>query len=234
MTGGGDPVGGDLRPGHVLACGVEGGLIALDGEHVVGTSGGDLLRGLALGMHRVHRHDSSGEVEESQEPLYCWDFVALRSDRDLSEHGPCGVVERSDQVRCGSVPGPCAAHCLAVDCDHPPPVRRRRLGPHVRAQGLVQGVGFQTSERASDRGLFGTLPSHAELGQGGSRLVSHPLADRHEGTRAGQHRCQTHRQDRGQWMLEPAWVAGIGHRSQQAQQIGSGRRATCGHGRGRG
>jgi len=100
----------DVFPGEVLACLEEGRLVALDGEDVVTTAAGDLLRGVGLGVHRINRDDHAGEVEEFQEPLYCRDLVGLGGDRELSNDNSGGVVERGDQVGCGPGRRPCAAH----------------------------------------------------------------------------------------------------------------------------
>jgi hypothetical protein len=60
----------DLAPGQGAQLGVEGGLVALDREHVVGVFVDDQeLGGVALGVQRVGGDDDAGKVEVGQQRL---------------------------------------------------------------------------------------------------------------------------------------------------------------------
>src|SRR5664280_3872873 len=73
VPGGGDPVGRDVRPGQVLELSLQGWRVALDGEHVVPARCRDGRGGVSLGVHRVHGHDYTVQVEQREQVSYTRD-----------------------------------------------------------------------------------------------------------------------------------------------------------------
>lgn len=146
------------------------------------------------------------------------------------------MVVGGDEVWCGPGPGlgSRAAHGLPVQDDGPSSSRDRCSGPQVGAEHEIEGVGFHTCERTTDRGLPGALAIDTEVGQSVGGLPGDPLTGSNERACSGQYRCQPYGHNRGQPMLEPARVSRIGHGPQQAQQIRAGRRGTCGRTQGPG
>lgn len=99
-------------------------MIVLHGEPVVPTMSDDVLGGDPLTMQGIRGHDYVGEVERGEQVGDQRDLVGLRTDLDLPENHPTGLVESGEQM--GEVPGRVlrAAQGLAVDCDHPLAVDR--------------------------------------------------------------------------------------------------------------
>ena len=86
----------DLFPGQAAQLPAELLLVGLDGQDVVPVGRDDLLRGLALGVHRIGGDDRAAQVEAGQQRCHGGNFVALGRDLALGDNG-LGVVEGGGQ-----------------------------------------------------------------------------------------------------------------------------------------
>ncbi|MFI0226370.1 hypothetical protein [Streptomyces lydicus] len=68
----------------------------------------------ALGVHRIGGDDDAAQVDPVQQRGEGGDFVALRGDLALGDHGLAGVERGGEQVD-GLAVGAGSAHGLAVD-----------------------------------------------------------------------------------------------------------------------
>lgn len=147
-------------------------------------------------MHGIDGDDDIGEVEEFQEPLYCWDLVGLRGHRELPDHCTGALVEGGDKVRRGRGLRPRTTHGLAVQADHATRSDSVGAGPHQRADQLVEEIGIEAGKHPSDGRLIrDRLAGNPEDPEGLERLVGHPFTDRDERPRAADNSCQPHRED---------------------------------------
>ena len=230
------PMGGDVLPGQRLQDRSELGPVALDGQDVVAAGVDDDLGGVVLGMHRIqgdHCTTISAQVEQSEKGSHGGDLVALRRGRQLSEHGPGGVVHSSDQVRQDTIGAARAAQALPVDGDHPTPRDGRRPGPHVRPDHAGQDRGVDRRQDPADRCLRRNPARDPQRGQDPGRLVAGPLSDHGIGPGAGHHRRDRDREHRRHAMAHTPLGPRIRHRRQHGQQTWMRGGGTTGTGSGR-
>ncbi len=130
----------DLGPGQVSQLLAQLLLVSLGDQEVVAAGGDDVLGVGALGVHRVGGDGDAAQVDPVQQWGEGEDFVALRSDLALGDHGLAGVERGGEQVD-GCAVGAGSAHRLAVHGQ-----------ADLRAIGLVDRVAIQRSP------LSGRLP----------------------------------------------------------------------------
>jgi hypothetical protein len=137
------------------------------------------------------------------------------------------VIHRGQQVHRRGLVVAAASQGLAVDRDRPSPRRLgwRLLAGQPPADDQVQRVGVDAGQDPAHGRLGGWPPdpaqrvaAHPERGQDRPRRISCPLADRGQGSGAGQHRSDRDGQDCGQRVLPAASLPGIGDRGEVAQQ----------------
>lgn len=125
---------------------MQGGLVCLDGEQVVGVPLKHQVVGVAaLGVQRVGGDHHIGQVLDLLHELgEHRNLVGRAVDVDLADHHPGAVIDRGQQMPgVGSVGGR-ASHRLAVDGQRPPPVGGRFGAPRSPgADGGVQLVAVQ-------------------------------------------------------------------------------------------
>src|SRR6266540_1887524 len=81
--------GGKRRLGQVADGGLQGGLVALDGEQVVGLAVTDQVAGmLGLGVERIGSDDPALQIHPLQQRPEPGDLVALGVDPALGQHHP--------------------------------------------------------------------------------------------------------------------------------------------------
>src|SRR6266536_3796747 len=81
--------GGKRRRGHAADGGLQGRLVALDTEHVVGLAVPDQVAGiLGLGVERVGSDDLALQIHPLQQRPEPGDLVALGVDPALGQHHP--------------------------------------------------------------------------------------------------------------------------------------------------
>src|SRR3954453_21392414 len=96
---------GDVTPRPGLACPVQRGLVALDGEDVVPSGLDDELGGVGLNVHRVHGHHNAPSRSNPASKVRTAGIWLLFAVTELSERDADVVVERGDQMRSGGVAG---------------------------------------------------------------------------------------------------------------------------------
>jgi hypothetical protein len=215
---------------------VQGGLVGLHDQQVGGVLGGDQPVGvLALGVERVGGDHGVGEVQLVEQRPEPGDLVGRVVDVGLDEDRVGGVVHRGEQVdrRAGVVAA--AAQGLAVDRDRPPPRVGRwrwragrwgRLTGQPGADGAVKGVRVDAGQHAAHGRLARWPPgagqgvaAHPERGQHLAGRVAGPLADRGQGSGAGQHRGGRDGQHGGQCMPSAAALSWVGELGELAEQV---------------
>jgi hypothetical protein len=94
------------------------------------------------------------------------------------------------------------------------------------ADGQVQRIGVDAGQHAAHGSLIRWPPDSAqwvaaypERGQDRPGCVSRPLADRGQGSGAGQHRGDCNGQDRGQRVPAAAALSWVGDRGEVAEQV---------------
>jgi hypothetical protein len=139
----------DLAPGQMPQLSAELLLVALDDQDVVPAPGDDVLGMAGLGVHRVGGDDTSTEIEPFQQRREGRDFIALRGDLPLGDHGLALVQDGGKEVDGRLLAGAAATYGLAVD-GHTHQLRGAFVGRVTRvpgqpgAHGVVEGVTVQT------------------------------------------------------------------------------------------
>jgi hypothetical protein len=134
-----------------LDLGVQGGLVLLEGQHVIPAPPGDRPRDLALAADRVDRDRRPRDVQQGEQFRDGVDLVALVAYRDLPEDHVVVGDERADQVgHAAAVPGvlEAAADALAVDGDQSPAARD--LGD-PGDEAPLERIGVEGGEHAAER-----------------------------------------------------------------------------------
>lgn len=207
-------------PGQRLECLQQGGLVGLDGEHVVRSGGGDRCGGVVLGVHRIDGDHASVQVsgvEPGQEIADSGDLVRLRGHRVLAQHDATVVVQRRDQVRRGRGAGAGTTHGLAVDRDHPATLDLTGPTPRQDSDLAVQRGGVEAGEQLAHRGLD-RCPVQSESVELVGVEVQSPFPDRDERPGAGQDRAYRDSEYPRERVANPARVPGIGNLAQHAEQ----------------
>jgi hypothetical protein len=184
---------------------------------------------LTLGVRCVGRHHLPSEVQPLQQRLEPGDLVGGGLDVGLAQDHAAGVVLGREQVNLRLAVVAAAAEGLAVDRDRPTP---RRLGwgwvlvGQPAADDQVQRVRVDAGQHAAHGRLGGWPPdpaqrvaAHPECGQDRPRRISSPLADRGQGSGAGQHRGDRHGQHHAQRMLSAAPLARVGDLGEILEQV---------------
>lgn len=208
----------DLVPRKLFELSAQRQLVVLDGEDVVAAGIDDGLGGVTLAVQCVRGDDRLGDIECVEKRSQHRDFVGLRLDRELGEHGAGVLAQPGQQVYqvAGCVPG--AAQGLAVEGGYPPSADHAGAQPRPRPEQIVQLIRRQFLQAAADRRFGRDRAGHPELHQHVRRGVGGPLGDRHERARPSDHRGQRHRQHRRHRMPHAAPIARIGHTLKQLQQ----------------
>jgi len=117
--------------------GVQGRLVGLDRQEVVGTGGGDRLGGGRVAAHGVDGDQRALQVEPLQQRRDGPDLVGLVLHRLLAQHQPAPGGEGGDQVQRVSAPGVVVAapHALAVDGHKVGAIGKGLLDPGQKAGG---------------------------------------------------------------------------------------------------
>lgn len=223
--------GGHPGPGQGLELCIQGLLIGLHGQDVVGAGLGHQRRGVVMGVQRVHRDHRPVEIEDLQQVPGRRYLVALHAHGDLTEYCARPVRERGDQVRHRGGTDACAPHGLAVDRDHPPARDQRgpRRGPGP--QHYVETVRVQPREQAPQRRLVNRSPLPTQPRHGHRPGVPRPLPDRREAPCSGHDRAHCDRDQGSYRMTDPAPPARIGYPAEQVKEelvIRDGRAHRCG------
>ena len=175
---------------------IEGGVILLEREDVVGLLRHNLGSDGGLAAHRINRHRRPGQVQHPQQGGDRRDFVRFLGHRDLPEDQPTRARPGADHVqrRLPTAAGVCPAQRLAIEGDNlARRARHHRLHPGQEA-GL-KGVGIQRCEDppegivagdATRQGQKGPQPVLLRLGKGDHA---------HKALGPAQHRTQRNRQD---------------------------------------
>jgi hypothetical protein len=237
---------GDAMPGQALAAVQQGGLVGLDGEHVVRLlAGHEELGGLWVGLERVGGDHYAGKVQGGQQRGKGGRLLGRAADLALGQHRAGGVVHRGQQVHGAAIAVGCwcagAAQRLAVDGDRPssPVPLLMVLGVVTVAQPGTdhrgQRLGVEPAQRAADRGLSRDHPpprrgiaAGAERGTDRLRGVGRPCGDRGERPGTGQHRGSHQAQDGDQRVAAPGagpWVGDGGQVGEQVRRFGRSERA---------
>ncbi|GAA2418848.1 hypothetical protein GCM10010404_91790 [Nonomuraea africana] len=108
----------DLLPQQSLELGVQGGLILLDDQQVVGVLLGHQEGGvIALGVQGVGGDDASIQVKVFQQGPEPGDLVGLAVNVGLGQDQARVVIQRRQQVHGAVLAAASAAQCLAVHGD---------------------------------------------------------------------------------------------------------------------
>ena len=135
----GDGLGGGSGTEIILDIGFEGGLIALEGEQVVGLVGDDFVGDLDLAAHGVDGHERAFELLGLRELIEKigngGDLVGLFRHAKLRQDQPCigGVGAERMQGLEPLAPVVGTARRLAVDRNELMPVRPQRRHPILKA-----------------------------------------------------------------------------------------------------
>jgi hypothetical protein len=223
----------DVPPWQGFELAVERGLVGLDEQQVGGVLVGDQPLGvLTLGVERIGGDDGVGEVQAVQQRPEPGDLVGGGLDIGLGEDGAAGVVHRCQQVGLRLAVMAAAAQGLAIDGDPPmrPAARRSRarwwvLVGQPRADGAVQRVGVDAGQDAAHGRLRWWPPhtgqrvaAHPEHGQDRPGGIRGPLADRGQGSGAGQHRGDRDAEHADQRVPSAAPLAGVGELGEVVEQ----------------
>lgn len=143
------------------------------------------------------------------------------------------MIESRQQVhRIIAVPG--GAHRLAVHRQHPATtpaagaggrgrltchdLKLTQTGADPGADRGLQSAGVHRDQDPPDRGGSGSRPGQSHLTALGIGQVGHPLSDRGEGTRAGQHRAYGDAEQRHERIPHPTPAPWIWHHRQSVRQ----------------
>ena len=88
----------DLLPGQAPQWLAQFLLIPLHDQEVVAVGGDNVLGVGALSVHRIGGDDDAAQLDPVQQRGECRDFVALRGNLTLSDHGLAGVQRGGEQV----------------------------------------------------------------------------------------------------------------------------------------
>jgi hypothetical protein len=220
---------GHTVPGQSGAAGTQAGLVAFDGQQVVGVlAGHEELGVVALGVQRVGGHHRPGQVECGQQRSEAGDLAGGAGHGALGQHDAGGVVHAGELVEAAAVLAG-AAQGLAVDRDRPPTVPLVGVGAAGQpgAEHGCERFGIDAGQDPADRGLLRWTATPGERVAAGpeccqDRLgqVSSPFADRGQRPGAGQHRGRRDGEDAGQRVSAATAGAWVGQRGQAGQQVG--------------
>jgi hypothetical protein len=183
---------GHVVPGQPLATCQQGGLVSLDGEHVVGMLAVDQqVGGVSVGVQRVGGDDGAGKVQVGQQRRHAGDFTGGAVDLLLGQDGAGGVVHGGQQVDPPAVTDG-TAEGLAIDRDRPSALVRAIPVGQPCAEHRAQLVGVDTGQGPADRRLGRhdpagrALAAGAQRGTNDLRGVGGPFGDRGHRAGAGQ------------------------------------------------
>src|ERR1700677_3734868 len=97
--------------------GLQGGLVALDLQQVIGLGRADGVGDFLLAAHGVNRYQRALQFQQFEQLGNGGDLVGLVLDRDLSQGQEVGPHPGTDQMQTSAVQATTATLCLAIDLD---------------------------------------------------------------------------------------------------------------------
>jgi hypothetical protein len=227
---------GNVRPWQGLELVVQRGLIVLHDQQVGGVLGGGQPVGVrALGVERVGGDHGVGQVQAVQQRPELGDLVGRVVHPGLGEDAVAGVVHHGEQVDLRVAVVAAAAQGLArrwrpsgaaggVPVAAEVPVRmaagrpaKRRWRDRERRGRRGPTRGARSPRRVAARCRSG-VAAGPERGQVLAGRVAGPLADRAQGSGAGQHRADRDGEHADQ-LPSATPVAGVGDLGEGAEQV---------------
>jgi hypothetical protein len=213
----------DFAPRQSGELGVQGWLVGLDDQQVVGAAVDEETSVVALGVQRVGGDHHTGKVQAGQQRRKHRDLVGGGGHVPLGDHAAVVVARRCQEMRLVAVTTR-AAQPLAVNRDHAAVAWPVQPIGQPRADGDIHRVAVHPCEHPADGRLAGTWQRRVsgsrrtKRGQDRPGRVSGPLGDRGHTPGAGQHRRSANGEHAGQGMPPSPPVTRVGDRRQPFQQ----------------
>src|SRR5262245_1802850 len=220
-------VGGDGRLEAFDDVGLQGRLVALDLQQVVGPALADRLGHLRLAAGGVDRHQSPLQLQQPQQPGDGGDLVGPVLDGHLAEQQGVGPDPGADQVQAGPAQAAAAAQGLAVDLDVVE-AQPGAGGVDPGGEAVLEGAGGEVAEDVAEGVVAGDAVRQGQAqGRQPGLLGAAEGGDVFEALGPGEGGAQGDGQDVAGQVGGEARVAGVvqaGEVVGDAQAVGGGHR----------